>query len=39
MDWDGTLREQVLGDKSEGLLKAFLLAELPQFETPTDARA
>ena len=39
MDWDEALREKVLGDNSEGLLKAFLLTELPQFELPTDARA
>lgn len=36
MDWTTVLSQKPLLDKSEGLLKSFLLAHLPPFAAPTD---
>ena len=37
--WNNTLSEKLLGDTCEGLLKAFLLAEMPEFEAPLEPTA
>ena len=37
--WNTALSEKLLGSKCEGLIKAFLLAEIPEFEAPVDPGA
>ena len=39
MEWNEILTEKLLGDKAPGLLKTFLLTEMPAFTAPVDPAA